>query len=196
MRIITLSGVDGCGKSTQAQKLIADLSAHGKNVFHFHAVSFSIANTLLGSMKKKGTMQKSARAITHANIWQRFLRVIALLIDLVRFRLLLISLWWDGIDYVISDRYFYDTAINIAYLSPSSSFPLVMHLIPRPYRAFFLNITPDAILLRARVPEQGLPYLRKKNDLFHKKLSAWHMIMIDADRSEDMVFEDLAKKIS
>ena len=194
MKLITLSGVDGCGKSTQAQKVITHLESHKKRVFHFHVVSFSIANVLRSSKKKNGAPQTTP-AVTHVTPFQRFLRSVAFFIDIARFRLLILSLWWDGIDYIISDRYFYDTAVNIAYLSPRTSFSFAEKLIPRPVRAFFLNVPPHAILNRTRVPEQGIAYLQEKNDLFHRRISSWNMIMIDADRQEETVFEDIIRKI-
>ena len=127
MKIITISGLDGSGKSTQIEMLKTYLESQGKKVFYFHAVQFSIANKILCHRErnevKRGDLEiassqtpRNDKSVTKANWLQIQLRKLALGIDLCRFSKLLKKLEHDGYDYLVSDRYFYDSVINIEYL--------------------------------------------------------------------------------
>ncbi|MFZ5981968.1 MAG: hypothetical protein ACOYS2_00100 [Patescibacteria group bacterium] len=51
MKIITISGVDGSGKSTQIKMLTEHLRGQGLKVFYFHAVEFSLARKIANLRK-------------------------------------------------------------------------------------------------------------------------------------------------
>ncbi len=84
MRIITISGLDGSGKSTQIEMLKSYLESQNKKVFYFHSIEFGIANKISG--KGYGT---SAKSKTETNWLGIILRRIFMMIDLLRFRKLL-----------------------------------------------------------------------------------------------------------
>ena len=132
MKIITLSGVDGSGKSTQSGLLQKKLESEGKKVAYFHAVEFSLANRI--SPKKSGEGDAPKQALTEASWLTLLLRKLILPIDLLRFHIHVQKLYKQGFDYLLSDRYFYDTLINIEYLAKKRvSVPLlVFSLIIKP----------------------------------------------------------------
>ena len=83
------------------------------------------------------------------------------MIDLMRFKKLLKKLEKEGFDYLVSDRYFYDSLINIAYLSPlKRSFRVSF----RTDVSIYLQSDPEIIMQRERKPDQGIEYLRKKKE--------------------------------
>jgi thymidylate kinase len=163
MKIITFSGVDGSGKSTQLALLKKRLEETGKTVAYFHAVEFSLANTL-ATKKDASVGSAPKKAVTEASWFTVLLRKIILPIDLIRFRFYANRLKKQGTEYLLSDRYFYDTLINIEYLSKQKSTvpAAVFCFLIRPDVAFYIDLPGEVIMARERAPEQGLEYLKRR----------------------------------
>ncbi len=191
-RVITVMGVDGSGKSTQARSVIESLEARGGKVFYFHALQFSIANKGKNSIVTPGDQ----KPVTSASWYKIQLRKVAFMIDCIRFEILLTRLARDAYTHVVSDRYFYDYLVNIAYLSRSRSLysfgvSLLGSLVHVPSHAFYLDVSSQTILSRERDVEQDAPYLEKKIDLYKKYATLWGITNIDGERSRDVVHQDI-----
>lgn len=168
----------------------------GLRVVYFHAVEFSLANRLFRLWRGLKQFESGQdRAVTRASLFSVLLREKFLFFDLLRFRFYRWRLQHARTDILLSDRFFYDSLINIASLSDHIlvrfGLRLLERFLPRVDHAFYIDTPPEVIMARARVPEQGLDYLVRKEELFRKNVSTWGLVHINGNQPKEKVLADL-----
>lgn len=201
MRVVSISGLDGSGKSTQIELLKTYLENQGKKVFYFHAIKFGIAQKIkefrqkyclfcILSKKCKISDANQEKSITKANVFQIWLRKIFLKIDMMRFKNFIKKLEKNNYDYILTDRYFYDSIVNIEFLSDSTT---DIEIKLRSDLAIYLKADPEIIMQRERKPDQGIDYLKKKKEIFDKYARIWNLKIIDGNRAKEEIFEEIKR---
>ena len=147
---------------------------------------------LICRLTGKCKVEDQEKSVTKAGWLKIQLRKLFLKIDAWRFQRLLLSLD-KNYDYLLTDRYFYDSVINIGYLSKNS---YDVSSIPKPDLAIYLKADPEIIMRRERRPDQGIEYLKDKSKLFEEKISSWNLKVIDANWGKDKIAEEIRNYVA
>ena len=170
--LISFSGVDGSGKSTQIENLLSALHAAGLKTI---LLAFW-DNVVVGVKYREGFVHKvykSERGIGapgkpvnrrdknmrgwHLTLARHFLYFL----DALNLRRVVARAKKSGADVVILDRYIYDELSNLNLGNPlSRMFVRILHmLVPRPDIAYLLDADPIAAYLRK--PEYPVEFMKK-----------------------------------
>jgi thymidylate kinase len=176
--LITFSGIDGAGKTTQIEILSSRLRQSGFRVlrltFWDHVAVWSKMRTQVGyrTVSSPAADQLTENSFTpknnkHVRKWYlSAARSAMYLLDVMRLRRLLASESVRTADVVIFDRYVYDQIVNIYSDSVTARIyaRTLLHQTPAPDLAFILDTSADAAF--ARKPEYPLEFVRENRENF------------------------------
>lgn len=170
--LITFSGIDGAGKSTQIEKLSEHLAQEGlsvhrlafwDNVALFRKARAGFSRRVLQSNSSAGTPEHPVeRQDKNAQMWPLLIgRGILYLLDLINLRRVVREAKTDGAGVIIFDRYIYDqlAALPMDHWLAQLYARILLRMTPKPELALLLDAVPE--IARARKPEYPLDFMRQ-----------------------------------
>lgn len=175
--LVSFSGIDGAGKSTQIENLAAHLRQDGVRV---HVVRFWDDVARLKGIREasghkifkgdKGVGTPSApinrRDKNVQSGWMTCVRLFLYLVDAISLRFVARRVAHSEFDLVIFDRYTYDELANLHLRNPviRTYVRMIMMLVPRPHVSYLLDADPAKA--RARKPEYPLEFLEANRNAY------------------------------
>jgi thymidylate kinase len=198
--LITLSGIDGSGKSAHARALARALETCEVSVrtvwsrggsSRLTDLAIALARPLVTKGGGSATVGSTRQAgVERKRAWLRRPLLRAGWVWLVTLDLL--AHYWLRVTWpllrgrvVVSDRYTHDALVELAALTGSDRVQrslaarVLRGLAPHPRRAYLLDVSPERAL--ARKPEETLAYLAAQAATYRRAASAWGLETVNTD---------------
>lgn len=199
--IVSFSGMDGAGKTTQIDALLIHLRDTGVRVrvvrfWDDIAVARSmrerLSHKLFKSEKGVGAPDRPVeRRDKNVRAWyMTAARILLYLLDAAHLTFVGATLSRRDADVVIFDRYLYDQLVNLDLRNPlmKAYSWLLVKIVPQPEIAFLLDADPEQA--RSRKPEYPLAFLRRVRASY-EVVAAWGRLVVIAPRA----CEDVTRSI-
>ena len=194
--LISFSGIDGAGKSTQIDALSQHLNSLGlrvRTVVFWDEIARltrfreNAGHSLFKGDKGVGTPDAPVeRRDKNVRSWyMTCVRLCLYLVDAVSLRFLAIRVRKSDDSVVIFDRYIYDELANLSLDHPVIRVyvRILLKIVPTPHVIYFLDA--DPVMARARKPEYPIEFLRINRQSYWKLSQMIHRVNVISPMSID-----------
>lgn len=189
--LISFSGIDGAGKSTQVKLLLEYLRDKGQKV---HATESMFGYFLLKPLVRvlrKTTGSSSGGPVVRNKSFLPKVWFIFAFIDIWIAYIFKIQPLLKKYDYVIADRFYTDIWANLLYYGylPTWAFNFFITLLPKPYKLLWMSINPKSVSKR----EQEFPtaYYVEQEKIYKNMANRLDFYVINADQEPKDVFREI-----
>jgi thymidylate kinase len=179
VKVVSFSGIDGAGKSTQIEALCRSLRARG-----FHCALYTFWDDVVAVSKLRERISLRAfkgdegigspikpilrRDKNVATWYMTIVRLFLYMLDAFSLSVAVSQSAESDADFLIFDRYIYDELANLPMknLVVRLYVRALLRFIPRPDVAVFLDADPEAATTRK--PEYPLEFVRCNRDAYHR----------------------------
>jgi thymidylate kinase len=212
--LVTLSGVDGCGKSTQAlalQRAMATCDIVSTVVWSRGGSSrlsdavIALIKPLLARRTTLDTHSDTREAKTaRKRAWLKrpLLRRGWIALNVVDLTLH----YWAQVAWpmmrgrvIIADRYTFDALVELAVLTERPAVleglgaRMLRWLCPRPHLAYYMDVSPEAA--HQRKPDEPVAYLERQRALYSRAAHLWNLRTVAADGDLEQIMDPLVHEV-
>ena len=179
VKVVSFSGIDGAGKSTQIDALCRLLRARGLHyvlyTFWDDVVAFSRLRERISLRAFKGDEgigspdRPIVRRDKNVSTWYTTIfRLFLYMLDAFSLSVAVSRSAESDADFLIFDRYIYDELANLPMKNSAVRLYVraLLRFIPRPDAALFLDADPE--VATTRKPEYPLEFVRRNRDAYHR----------------------------
>jgi len=204
--LVSFSGIDGAGKSTQIERLCSSLTDSGlsvmrlefwNNVVAFSGLRAGFSHKFLHSEGGVGAPEKPVqRNDKNTQSWSLNLsRSILYFFDALNLRRVINKVSKGDAQVIVFDRFIYDQLATLPLQSAwaSSYVRMILKIAPKPDVAYLLDAMPEAA--RARKPEYPVDFLHRYRNSYLQLRDMAGLSLIDP-MSQDEVHEAIKGELN